>query len=111
MAVPLLKDMAPKGHAQIHSLQPMHLSRSTRRAPVLASFAIAFVGQTVLHGAGSHCSQIMGTFRQVLSILGIHIRASFRLNNFSLAKEQATMHALHPVQASRSKNKTRLPIH
>jgi hypothetical protein len=97
--------IAPNGQAQTHSLHAMHLSRSTTTEPVLELLEIAFIGQTTMHGAGSHCSQIIGTPRQMPSFFGTHIRVLFKLKSRSLADEHATMHALQLVHDSKSRNR------
>jgi len=97
--------IAPNGQAQTHSLHAMHLSRSTTTEPVLELLEIAFIGQTTMHGAGSHCSQMIGTPRQMPSFFGTHIRVLFKLKSRSLADEHATMHALQLVHDSKSRNR------
>jgi hypothetical protein len=94
--------IAPNGHAHMHSLHKMHLSVRTTTAFVFEFLVIALVGQTTIHGAGSHCSQMIGTLRHSLSFLGIHMRDCLGLNTPSFLKEHATMQDLQPVHESRS---------
>src|SRR4249919_581691 len=51
---------APYGQAQLHSLQPMHLSSSTSTIPSSARLKLAPVGHTVTHAGVSQCRQLRG---------------------------------------------------